>query len=243
MDPLTGWSVVVVARGMWETTQKCLDSLIETKSPDRGLQIFYADNGSPLEEDSWNKFRRWSRNLIDDRRQDVTVMSREFTGLDGDGVALSRCWNFGARASEGRYLLFCNNDIVFNQTGWTQEFESGLNEDGVGAVGLVGMSWLNTPFIQGSLLATTMKVWDKVGEFDERYLFTCEDTDWCKRMQELGYKIKSYEHLRDNGAIVHSEGSTRNYYKDRTKEMQRRAHISRIEFCYRWTYPYVTIHD
>lgn len=243
MEPSTVWSVVVVARGMWETTQQCLDSLIATKSSDRTVQIFYADNGSPIEENSWNKFWGWMKKVIDDGRADVRLMAQGFDGLDGDGVTLSKCWNFGAQVTNGKYLLFCNNDIVFNQVGWMQEFEDGLNEDKIGAVGLIGMSWLQTPFIQGSLLATTREVWNKVGGFDERYLFTCEDVDWCRRMQEFGYSIKSYEHLRDSGAIFHSEGSTRNYYKDRTKEMQRRAHISRIEFCYKHTYPLVTIWD
>lgn len=229
------WSVIVVARGMWPVTERFLNSLEETIGVEH--EIIYIDNGSP-DQSSWFHANGWLIERFGKNSRNMLVVV-----YPGDGHCLSKCWNEGARHAKGERVLISNNDIVFQKSGWCETFQAGLDELGVGIVGMTGMSWRNIPFIQGSLFAMKKSTYEEVGSFDERYPFTCEDVDYCKRLQDLGMSIKSYEGLRNDGTIEHAEGATRNFYTDRTIEMQRRAHISRIEFCYKWTYPDVSIHD
>lgn len=229
------WSVIIVAKGMWSVTEKCLNSLLETVND--YLQIVYVDNDTPKTEDSWERVQDWKAKHPSILRHCHLYKFDSFTSL-------ADCWNFAINeVSVGSKILLCNNDIVFHAPGWLEQFNEGLNQEGVGAVGLVGMSWRHTPFIQGCLLGFTTKTFYQVGDFDNQFQFTCEDVDWCRRMQNLGLGIKSYENLREQGIVSHGEGTTRNYYKDSIKEMQRLAHISRVNYCYKWTYPDISIHD
>jgi len=236
------WHVVVVAKGMWSVTQRFLESLRSTWPADVDYIVTYVDNGTPSDEDSWEQSKEWILTNID-----RPLVERYQFGPPGE--SLSACWNFAlfdsdyAQYTDVEKVLVCNNDIIFHKPGWLEEFDEALNDQNVGQVGLVGMSWRNVSFIQGAVFALRKDVLEKVGRFDEQFTFTCEDVDYSKRLQDIGYKIKSFEWLRDNGTIEHLEGATRNHYKDQTKEMQRQAHISRINWCYKWTYPDIHIHD
>lgn len=162
-----------------------------------------------------------------------------------EGVSLSRAWNAGVGVCSCDRILISNNDIVFNAPGWLEQFDGGLDNAGIGVVGPTGMSWMGTSFIQGSLFGFRREQFNAGSEigFDERYLFTCEDVDWCHRLANDGLQILQLPHLITQGVITHLEGATRNYYKEQVKDYQRRAHISRIEYCYKWTYPWVSIND
>jgi len=217
---------------MWPVTEKFLNSLDETIGVE--YEAVYVDNGSPTKS-SWFHSLGW---------YEEHKASKFKSLFEAEDCCLSACWNKAIdHHSSGEYILVANNDIVFHKAGWCEQFEQALNEPDIGFVGLVGMSWRNIPFVQGSLMAFKRETFEKVGRFDERYLFTCEDVDWAKRAQDLGYRFRTFENLRDDGTIEHTEGATRNFYRDMTIEMQRRAHISRIEFCYKWTFPDVSIYD
>lgn len=240
------WSVVVVAKGMWkEVTQRFIETLLET---DEGLvgEIIYVENGSP-DKDSWHD----ASSFFAER-----FITAKMIWLDKE-LTLSGAWNTGARVASYQRLLFCNNDLWFTDSGWLSEFDSVLDDEKVGIVGITGMSWMNTPFIQGSLFGVREEnlvtgvhgiqndrrsLFVTEYGFDERFLFTCEDVDFSKRLQMDGLSIKSLEHLRGT-KVHHAEGATRNFYRDDTIDYQRRAHLSRIEFCYKWTYPLVQITD
>lgn len=225
------WSVVVVAKGMWSFTERCLSSLIQTWPPNDRLEIIYIDNGTPAGEYSWKLASKWSS------EKNLPIKMLRFI----QPVNLSVAWNAGLDIASGDNLLVINNDLIFHSAGWLEEFSSGLSDSNVGIVGITGMSWSNIPFIQGSIFAFRRDVLDRVGNFDEQFDFTCEDTDYSKRIQDAGYAIRSYEHLRGS-VIEHLEGATRNYYRDDTTKYQLLAHISRIKFCYKWQLP-IRIHD
>jgi hypothetical protein len=218
------WSVVTVAKGMWPVTEKMLDSLLATIQVDQVDRIVYCDNGTPPSEDSWDRSWAWEidHSSIFQRIRYARPMS------------LSLIWNEAVRCTYTDYVLVCNNDVIFHKPGWLDEFEQALNEPGIGVVGLVGMSWKNTPFIQGSVMAFKRSTFDAVGGFDEQFEFTVEDVDFSKRVMKLGLIIKSFEKLRDDGSIEHIANATRNYYKDDLRHYQYLGHLSRLRFCYKY---------
>lgn len=227
------WSVVVVAKGMWPFTEKCLNGLLQTwVSDDNRAEIVYVDNGTPVSEDSWARASEWAFTC------GLPVKLLRFV----EPVSLAKAWNEGLSVTIGDKLLVINNDLIFHDKTWLQEFEKDLADPKVGATGLNGMSWSGTSFIQGSIFAMRRDIWLKIGQYDERFLFTCEEVDYCKRIQDEGYELRYHPELRDK-VIEHLEGATRNYYKNDVKEYQRLAHISRLEYGYKWTYPSISIHD
>lgn len=50
----------------------------------------------------------------------------------------------------------------------------------------------NVHWIMGSAMITSREVLDKVGFFDEKFFMYFEDTDWCRRVWEAGYKVVYY---------------------------------------------------
>jgi len=219
------WSVIVVAKGMWSVTEQFLNTLIET-TPNKVLELIYIDNGSP-DRESWLNFCIWSVANKD------KIVTRPV--LLEDSVNLSKAWNLGYQMSTQYKILICNNDLIFHKSGWLEAFENELQNQEVGIVGMTGMSWQNVAFIQGSIFAFRLERFLAHGElgFDERFLFTCEEVDFNHRVQLDGYKIRPLDYLKGE-YIEHLEGATRNYYKDDLIEYQRLAHISRLEFCYKW---------
>ena len=218
------WSCIIVAKGMWPVTERCLSTLLQTT--DRRLELIYVDNGTPVSESpkSWEEMSRWSTERV------LPIKMALFE----DAVPLARAWNVCLRMSTGSKILICNNDLVFHKVGWLEEFEKALDDPAVGIVGVTGMSWQHTAFIQGSIFAIRREDVSPGGQFgfDERFLFTCEEVDFNLRLQRDGKRIQVLEHLKGE-YIEHLEGATRNYYKADTTAYQRLAHISRLEFCYK----------
>ena len=230
------WSIITVARGMWETTEKFLESLIKTFDVE-DYEIIYVDNASP-DRRAWNEFSKWAS-----QKRLPTKAIR----YDTD-TSLSKAWNDAIDISYGDTIVISNNDIEFLDNEWGKVFEAGLDEQGVGVVGLIGMSWKDTPFIQGGLFAVKLStlydlLLDEEQYFDERFMFTCEDVDFCKRLANRGYGIKSFEWLLNEGHVVHEFESTRKFYPERRELIQKWGHLSRVEFCYKWSYPDISIHD
>lgn len=222
------WSVVVVAKGMWPVTQRCLETLLETTNG-KTLDLIYLDNGMPASENSWEQAVKWSWETYK-----CKVLKFE------KAVSLAHAWNVGFGMTYAQYctdgaVLFINNDLIFKKSGWLEQFEIELRKEDVGITGMLGMSWFFTPFIQGSIFAIRPKQFYAGGEvgFDERFVFTCEETDINCRIQRDGYKISQLPHLK-NEYIEHMEGATRNYYRSETTAYQRLAHISRLEYSYKW---------
>lgn len=228
------WSVVVVAKGMWSFTKEFLDSFISTTGDGPSVELIYVDNGTPVYEDSWRQFSEW-----DGLHLFAVNKMLKFR----EGVNLSRAWNEAVGVATGERVLVCNNDLCFLKPGWLDLIDIALEDKTNGVVGMTGMSWRNIPFIQGSLFAFRRELFEEIGQFDERFEFTCEDVDFCKKAQDEGHKIHMIQPALLGEYIFHHEGATRNYYKEDTIDYQRRAHRSRLEFCYKWLYPAIEIHD
>lgn len=216
--------IIIVAKGMWNTTRTCLDSLCSTIGSE--IKIIYIDNGTPEGENSYEQFLAWAEENVNKGTVVGYYSSKEERPLN-----LAAAWNKGLENSTAELILVLNNDLIFREAGWWDEFEAALSDPTIGIVGLNGLSWANVPFIQGSCFAFTRDTLAKVGMFDPRFEFTTEDVDYSKRIQDIGLSIRSFEHLRPK--IEHLEGATRNHYAGETKHYLELAHISRIRFCYK----------
>ncbi len=228
------WSVVIVAKGLWQYTERCLNSLMQTAEIG---EVVYIDNGTPeADASSVVNFRAWADAQKSLRNwQQITVPPRQqpwFNGPITVGDPLATCWNRGVRLTTGERVLILNNDLVFSQEGWLKEFDRWLDNPQCAVVGLAGMSWHGVGFVQGSCFATRKDVFEKIGYFDELLEFSCEEVDWNYRAQLAGYIIHACDHLRDR--ISHEDGTTRRYYKDAEWWIMYKAHEARLRFCYKW---------
>jgi len=222
------WSIITVARGMWHVTERFLRTVQETVG--REVELIYVDNGSP-DKEAWNAVSQW----VVGRREFTPVKMIRFS----PGVCLSKCWNSALDVASGERILIANNDIIFHQPGWLEKFDEVLSDSTVGVTGIVGMSFHDVPFIQGSLFAIPKTIYDEIGEFDERFEFTCEDVDYSKRIQDKGYRIRMIEPQLQPEYLYHEGHATRNFYDKVTganehSTFREMAHISRIRFCYKY---------
>jgi len=64
--------------------------------------------------------------------------------------------------------------------------------------------------IQGAFLLTKKKILDKVGWFDEKFVFDGEDLDLCFQIRKLGYKIIYF----GEASIIHLKKATKNKISD-----------------------------
>ncbi|MGE3328132.1 MAG: glycosyltransferase, partial [Acidimicrobiia bacterium] len=51
-----------------------------------------------------------------------------------------------------------------------------------------------TGFVIGACLLTRRTVWDKLGEFDERFWLYGEESDYCKRASDAGFTVRLVDH-------------------------------------------------
>lgn len=232
------WSIITVAKGLWPVTQQCLQSMYEHLPQDQQYEVVYIDNGSPEGESGANQYLEWmlehQDRFMPPVMKVIPPIKREFyRGPAFDyGVGLSTAWNMAVRLSHCDKLLFVNNDISFTGGDWLPAFEIKLHDPQCAVVGVRSMSWHNVAFNQGSLFALRRDVYDKVGPFDERMEFSCEEVDFQYRTIQMGYNNPTCEWLASKAH--HEDGVTRRHYRDAEWYMLFLAHQSRLLFCYKW---------
>jgi N-acetylglucosaminyl-diphospho-decaprenol L-rhamnosyltransferase len=59
-------------------------------------------------------------------------------------------------------------------------------------------------WVSGAVMAMSVELWERVGGFDDDYFLYWEDIDLCRRVHEIGGKIKVDQSI----AAVHDEGGT-----------------------------------
>ncbi len=80
--------------------------------------------------------------------------------------------------------------------------------------------------VEGAFLLTRKSILDKVGWWDEKYLFDGEDIDLCFRIKKLGYKVIYFPEVY----ITHLKGAT----KTKIKSLKRRMEgVDSMEYFYR----------
>ncbi|NYE18726.1 glycosyltransferase [Microbacterium immunditiarum] len=198
-------SVIVPAYNATATLGDQLAALL-AQPADHEIEVLVCDNGST--DDTARLVRRWAEH--DERVRLVDASARR-------GPAAAR--NIGAAAARGRVLLFCDADDIVGD-GWLGRMASALFDDVEVAAGTLegrslnsanrySVSWEVSGDIRlgfwprfrataSSNLGVRKDVFDEADGFDE-LLLTCEDLDFCWRVQLAGHPLVF---LTD--AVVHS---------------------------------------
>lgn len=223
-------NVIMVSRDLWEMTKKALETLIFTMSVP--WQLIFINSGS-----------------TDETREGFEEIAPTWSWQNFSGyqvhhykraVSLAAAWNkaWGMADPSVRYTLFANNDIVFHQYGWWDQFQA-LLDGGMDLVGIQDMTWYRFRFIEGSLFASrtgTFKAMEENGKlFDNRFKLTCEDVDLSERFRRAGLKIGQVNGLQPE-YLVHIGHQTLQHF-GATEDLIGRMNASRRALCKKWGHP------
>lgn len=225
--------VIVVARGLWEMTQKSLEGLIFTA--DRNWSLTFMSNGS--EDKTVESFEAiaptWSWQYFCGYK--FIAMKRH----EALSAAWNRCFRYGEREAE--YTIFANNDIYYHKAGWMSRLIETL-EAGADLTGIQHMSWYKFAFLEGSLLAGRTETFRKLVQpgtkyklFDTRFKLSCEDVDLCHSALMLDMSLVPTQGLQPDW-LVHLGHQTINAVGQTDKKILDRMHEARRELCRKWGY-------
>lgn len=124
---------------------------------------------------------------------------------------VAKCWNDAIDRGGGDVICLVNNDVIFNQVGWLSVLVAPLRFDNIGATGGHKMSWNDVEFLEGSFLAfnksTALRIAENGFVFDEQFIFTCEEADWCLRLTKAGYQLVETS-IESAGMVTHLHHGT-----------------------------------
>lgn len=174
-------------------TAICLQSLEATL--DVPTELIFYDNGSNDHGKATMLLRNYNAELVRFENNEP----------------VARCWNDAIERAAGDVICLVNNDVVFNRTGWLSALVAPLKFNNVGAAGGHKMSWNDVEFLEGSFLAFNKDKAKKVAEngkvFDEQFIFTCEEADFCYRLRKAGYDLVQTS-IETSGMVTHHHHGT-----------------------------------
>ena len=135
-------------------------------------------------------------------------------------LGYTKAVNAAICASEGEFIILCNNDITILDWGkgtWIDILHSPFSDPKMGVTGPFRQYRAEKPFIVFCMAMMPRKLFGEVGMLDEAFSPGAgEDTDWCLRIQKAGYKVAQVPHeanpaLRSgNFPLYHAGGRTVN---------------------------------
>lgn len=223
-----GFSIIIPAWNLWETTLACLRSLAARQEEEKALiaEILVVDNGS----------------------DDATATALEAAGTALFGERFTRVrleenhgfaagCNAGARAARGGLLLFLNNDTTVTPH-WLRPLHTALQTEDTGAAGPlllypdgrnqhcgIFFSLFNNPghlyarfpgshpalrrphtlqAITGACLAVRRADFEDCGGFHEGYRNGYEDLDLCFALRRRHRRLR----IVPESVVIHHEGQT-----------------------------------
>lgn len=72
-------------------------------------------------------------------------------------------------------------------------------------------SYREVEWVSGAFLLTQASLWQRLGGLDERYFMYMEDTDYCRRVHSMNYKVVYSSSCK----VVHFEGAGRSWVGER----------------------------
>lgn len=115
-------SIIIPNKNQYELLKDCIDSIIQNTLY-LDYEILIIENGSS-DADILEYYRHLRRHHLD---ISVIPFRKPFN--------FSEINNFAVNQSNGKYLLFLNNDTKVINSGWLTEMVNNLKEDDIGAVG------------------------------------------------------------------------------------------------------------
>jgi len=187
-------------------TKKCLESVFKTTNSD--FKVVVSDNGS-----------------TDGTIEYLSSLKNIQLILNNQNVGFSHAHNQVIRMHSGSDIVLMNNDLEVPEN-WLFVLRKELKENSLGAVspaiqvsnglnvGAVldsrakGRSLINDDrepdWITGSCFYIARSTIDKIGLFDENYIFYYDDVDYCFRMKQAGLKFKCVKEI----VIKHNDGTS-----------------------------------
>lgn len=169
-----------------EMTDRCIDSLFETASPD---EVIVVDDCSPIHASYAN----------------VECIRRDENGRFPKAV------NTGLKHAKGDIIIVSNNDIVF-YPGWIEGLTGALERFDIASIRVTDSDGWETEDKYtkddrfGSLWAMKREVYESLGGLDEEFMLGAfEDLDYYNRAKKAGFKIGKY-----HGALVEHIGRATN---------------------------------
>jgi len=114
-------------------------------------------------------------------------------------LTVAEVWNVGAKKATGDFLAIINNDTKLIEGNLKDLCQDGIVTSPV-INGIKQDFW-------GPFFVLPKEVYQKIGEFDERFRNYCEDDDYRERLKMAGIKMMCVETVK----ISHVGGATGNY--------------------------------
>ena len=172
--------------------------------------------------------------LIDDGSSDetasyfATLTQKAFKQSKRRGVAKAR--NLGLANAEGSLIVTLDND-VFVPEGWLSILAGESQKHNVGIVAAIPSNESNRlnakpspdglidfPHVAGACMGIARRCFEAVGFLDETLVNNAEDTDYCYRSLQKGFRVTSTPRL----VVPHLAGSTRRDLDKRQMEKSAR---------------------
>lgn len=101
---------------------------------------------------------------------------------------------------------------IYGVPEWENKLESDLSQKS---------DLIESDFIIGAALFVPMKLWNVVGEFDDRFFLNYEEVDWCYRAMRASHKCyvvkSSVVHHKGNSSIGGSDSPMQTYFVQRNE--------------------------
>ncbi|MGD1085059.1 MAG: glycosyltransferase [Verrucomicrobiota bacterium] len=150
-------SIIIPVHNHWDLTEQCVMAIFRARR-DPGIEIIIVNNAST--DDTAEQLQALS--AVHPRLRVLTNTVNE---------SFSRACNQGARAAEGRYLLFLNNDTI-PQPGWLEPVLDMLASDTT--VGVVGSKLL---YPDGTIQHAGVVLGERNGEPFPYHVYLCQKAD------------------------------------------------------------------
>lgn len=200
-------SVIVIAHNIVTRSERiigmtktCLETLHDTADSD--YELLTIDNGSHDE-------LMMSAMISDFNKTLGHVPSSLWINDRNEPIA--KIWNEAIARSTGDIVMLLNNDIVFHKKGWMSAMAAPLYRPSIGIVGSKLMSWNGFQFVEGAFITFRKSEALAIAEdgkiFDERFDFTCEEVDFCRRMERYGKQLLAVD-VESKGYATHLHHGT-----------------------------------
>ena len=223
-------SIIVVSFNTLDMTRDCLGSIF-ANLPNYPTEVFVIDNNSNdgsvemitqefpqviLIRNDYNKgFAAANNQGFELAKGKYVLLLNSDTIVLGDVLKKSVLYlkNNPAAGAMGCRVLNTNGTVQSTCSGYPSLIRLLLLATGLDRFAVLDSyllrSWMRdsereVDVISGCYLMTTKKVIEKTGGLDEDFFFFGEETDWCRRMRTLGWKLM----FTPVGEIVHHGGGS-----------------------------------
>lgn len=210
-------SIIFPTYNNWLLTEKCLESIMNSKFPRESLEVIVVDNNS--KDKTVQNIRK--------NFPDVKILPQK------SNLKFSKAINLGAKYTNGDWLFITNNDVTIRPNFFQILINFAEKNPKIGVCGgkiittSNGQIFFDGPtnisrltsqlkrlknyqktqtvdYISGAGMMIKKEVFSTLHGFDPKFPFYFEDLDFCLRAKKTGYKIL----YCPNAIMYHNQSST-----------------------------------